>query len=582
MRSPTIPVGRRNLKQRLLVRSSRLWLREPALRSIPCDRLREPGVTTLNLLVTPAISFDLVELPTPTIRGTLFRARKKAGSVDEEISPRVQQRLFEELETELPLPRDRPVSIDFLYECLYPATGDESDVVPGFEILFPYQRVGVQFLVERREALLADDMGLGKTAQSSVAILLKQERISRALLICPRSIILQWQAEAEKFGGLRAKIVDGPKTERKLIWKYQSGLLLTTPQIVNNDSELLKQEIFDLVVCDDVSMLKNPGQITSSVRDLRRHRSWCLTGTPLENKPEDLLNTFEFVCPGLFSARERHRAPSKATIDSRIAPYFLRRRKVDHLVDLPEKLYVGPIITELQGVQLKTYQEAEQAKWEALQESGIEITKIHIFSIINALMRLCNLHGPSGSSAKAELLEEELDTILGSGQTNKAIVFAHDLEALRFLQDKFAKYAPVFYHGGLSQNQRQEVLSKFQHSSDLLLGSVKACDRGLNLQHASYVFHFDRTWNPVNELQAEDRCWRQGQKKTVFVYRYLVRGTIEERIAQVLSEKRALFDTYIDSKSMTPDEIEVALTEKLSLEDFLRIIRPPDCSESLF
>ena len=621
MNRPSIPRGRQTFGQHVLLKVRRFWLQEPNVRTVACEPIRHPNAGVLRTYFSAAASDDLAGLPTPTVKGTLFRAKGRPGSGGEKEDRVLRGQLSFDVDSAgAGLKAAIEPSVAYLYEFLYPPAVEESIDVPGFSFLHDYQKVGVQFLANRSEALLADDMGLGKTAQCSIAIaiLLKQERISRALVICPRSIILQWKEEALRWGGLRATVIDGPVQARKLAWKYQKGLLLATPGIVNNDSHLLGSrsidefeqlinsrqirisdtsnveqpsapgaakgasfrgdgpEPFDLVVCDDIAMLKNPGQITTVIRNLKRLRSWCMTGTPLENKPEDLLNTFEFVCPGLFGYQERIRAPSKKEIDKRIDPYFLRRRKTDHLLGLPAKMSVGPIVTELAGQQLTAYREAERLEWKAIQDAGMKITKIHIFSVINALIRLCNLHPPSGTSAKCDLLGDELDTILGSGEKNKVVVFSHDLDALKHVGSKLARFNPVFYHGGLSQSQRRDVLLAFEKSTSLLLGSVKACGRGLNLQHASYVFHFDRTWNPIDEIQAEDRCWRQGQTKTVMVYRYLVRGTIEERIHQVLTEKKSLFDLYVDSKSMSPDQIEQELKQKLTLDDFLRMVRPSE------
>ena len=157
---------------------------------------------------------------------------------------------------------------------------------------------------------------------------------------------------------------------------------------------------------------------------------------------------------------------------------------------------------------------------------------------------------------------------------NRAVVFAHDVRCLRFLATKLSDHSPILYHGELTQSARDNVIEQFKTTNRLLLGSVKACGRGLNFQHASYVFHFDRTWNPIDELQAEDRCWRQGQKKTVFVTRYLVQGTIEERIDRVLRRKKELFDSYIDSKSVGPDNSDSIAEAKWTLEDFLEVLRP--------
>lgn len=571
---PTAERKRPGLRGFLLRRLPRTRLEEPATRAVAFDPFRPPRTSLAEVALKAQVGDHVACLPSVAVRGKIFRAGPVVESApSDESLPKDQPGLFGE-GTGITI--ERKLTFEFLYDFLYPPVGEESESVPGFAELHRYQRDGIQFLVERTSALLADDMGLGKTAQCSVAIaiLRKQERLRRALVICPRSVILQWQAEARRWGGLSAKIVDGSPHTRKLIWKHQPGLMLATPHIVLRDAETLKDVSLDLVVCDDVSMLKNPGQITTAIRELRRERSWCLNGTPLENKPEDLLNTMEYVCPGLFTYSERQNAPSKAVIDERIKPYFLRRKKTDHL-DLPDKVSGVPAPASLEGAQLTAYRDAELREWKALQESGMNVSKVHIFSVINALIRLCNFHPPSGKSAKSDLLEDELETLLASPE-NKAVVFAHDVEALRFLERRLAKHRPVLYHGGLSQNERQRTLDRFKGENPLFLGSVKACGRGLNLQHASYVFHFDRTWNPVDELQAEDRCWRQGQTRRVFVRRYIVQHTIEERIDRVLARKKGLFDLYIDSHAVGPENSDAVASEKWSLEEFMEVLRPDE------
>jgi SNF2 family DNA or RNA helicase len=519
---------------------------------------------------------------TPFVRGTLFHHRtvRNRGETDQPVEIKrigigdnvsISPSRHPE-----PSPASRQASLAYLYELLYPPLEEAGCDLTSFSELYDYQKLGIQFLLQRDAALLADDMGLGKTAQCVVAlaVLFKQERIRRALVMCPKSIILQWQSEAKRWGGLDASLAVGTPQEREFIWKYYPGVILATPHIVLNDSATIQGEQFDVVVCDDISMLKNPGKTTSAIRSIPRMRSWCLNGTPLENKPEDLANVMEFVVPGLFSPDERKRAPDRSEMLRRIEPYFLRRRKEDYLKDLPEKISFPPIVTELQGQQLKAYREAEHAEWEALQEAQMKVTKLHIFTVIRALIRLCNVHLPSGTSSKFELLNDQLEQVL-SDASNKAIVFAHNLDALEFLKKRLRRFDPLLAIGGMSDSQRSQVLASFRGSNNLMLASVTAFGRGLNLQEANYVFHFDRTWNPTWERQAEDRCHRRGQNRKVMVYRYLVRDTVEERISQVLAEKNQLFEAYINEHSLAPEESERRINEAITMDDLIRIVRPP-------
>lgn len=462
-----------------------------------------------------------------------------------------------------------------LYGWLYAPPEEFVVEIPSIEMLYPYQKEGIKFLLDRTSALLADDMGLGKTAQCAIAlaVLLKTDRAHRVLVICPKAVVRQWREEARRWAGLDPWTVDGAQAKRKHTWLWP-GVLLATPQVVLSDSRYLKGIQFDVVVCDDVSMLKNPGQTTTAIRNLERTRSWCLNGTPLENRPEDLVNMMEFVSPGLFSWQQQRRAPSRKELHDKIAPIFLRRLKTDHL-QLPDKMHIGPLGIELSGEQLRAYREAEKAKWEALLESGTKITKIHAFSIIRALMQLCNFHPSSGESAKLELLSVQLDEALDPSQQEvKALVFSHSVETLKFLRSELKRFDPLVYEGSMSDNQRAAVLHAFKNEGRLLLMSTKAGARGLNLQHANYVFHFDRTWNPFDELQAEDRCWRPGQTRTVFTYRYCVLGSIEERIDVVLNRKRKIFDEYVDQIRRQPEESDHLAEAGWTIEDLIAILKP--------
>lgn len=568
-------------RSRLLNWFPRLKFAPTRSRELRPGAFRTPGSTGHPVTWTCKPTLDLAAFETPGVRGTLFHYRTvhNKGETDQPVETErpgiggnVSALPGRRVE---PSPASRQTSLAYLYELLYPPLEESGCDLTSFSELYGYQKLGIQFLLQRDSALLADDMGLGKTAQCVVAlaVLFKQERIRRALVICPKSIILQWQSEAKRWGGLDASPAVGKPQEREFIWKYYPGVILATPQIVLKDSAIIQGEQFDVVVCDDISMLKNPGQITSAIRAIPRIRSWCLNGTPLENEPEDLANVMEFVAPGLFSPNERRRAPDRREMQRRIVPYFLRRRKEDYLKDLPEKVSFPPIVTELQGLQLKAYREAERAEWEALRAAQLKVTKIHIFTIIQALIRLCNVHIPSGTSSKFELLNDQLEQVL-SDASNKAVVFAHNLDALEFLKKKLRRFDPLLATGQLSDSQRNQVLASFRSSNHLMLASVKAFGKGLNLQEANYVFHFDRTWNPTWERQAEDRCHRRGQSRKVMVYRYLVRNTVEERISQVLAEKNKLFEAYVNDHSLAPEESERRINEAITIDDLIRIVRP--------
>ena len=349
-------------------------------------------------------------------------------------------------------------------------------------------------------------------------------------------MVRQWEREAYHWASLIARPVEGTPAERKHMWNSFPGAIIATPQIVLNDIDVITQSHFDLVVCDDVSMLKNTGKVTTAIRKIPRTRSWCLSGTPMENKPEDFANVMQFVKPGLFSIYERNNAPNRHELQTRVKPFFLRRKKVDCLKDLPPKQLIGPIELQMIGSQWEAYCNTEERQWQQLQTLGANTTKLHIFTLMSYLLKVCNYDEASKQSAKADEISEQLNILFDNGDpTIKVIVFSRWVETLNFLKGEWSAYLPQIYHGGLSASARDAMLNWFKTGDfRLLLMSTKAGSRGLNLQESSYVFHFDRTWNPVDEMQAEDRCWRMGQQRSVSVYRYIQSNTIEERLDQVL------------------------------------------------
>ncbi len=552
--------------------------------SQPCLLTLPPVTENLALWQITTESFDGF-LFAATVYGKRYRQAVKEA---EKEAKQKQPSLFTESIETPPLetaPQTKSL-YSHLYDLLYPPPDDVVDEnLPEYRTLYDYQKEGVRFLLDREHALLADDMGLGKTAQCSIAIaiLRKSERIGRTLVVCPRAVIQQWRAEALKWGSIHAAPVDGTRDERDLIWRYNPGVLLATPHIVERDLDIIHKQSFDLIVCDDVSMLKNPGtKITKAIRSIPRKRSWCLTGTPMENKPEDFTNVMEFVHAGLFSPAERTYAPTAFIVQQRIKRFFLRRTKHACLKDLPPKSVIDPLHLQMSAEQWDTYRAIEQHEWIAFQNSGVQTNKMHIFSIIIKLIQTCNYDVESGQSAKADSLTEQISAILAQDPNVKAIVFSRFVTTLRFLEKRLAHHKPQFYSGELNDRERDNTLERFRRTGRLLLMSTKSGARGINLQEANHVFHFDRTYNPMDAQQGEDRCWRLGQKREVFVNRYLQTGTIEERIDHILRRKKDLITEYVerladDSDSgdkKLDDELEREINERWKIEELIEMLRP--------
>ena len=409
---------------------------------------------------------------------------------------------------------------------------------------FPYQFEGVAFLYPRYAAILADEMGLGKTMQAITAVrmLLHAGELSSVLFVCPKPLVTNWQREFSQWAPeVPVTAIEGDQAKRR--WQWQQSdmpVKIANYELLQRDRELAAELglEFDLVVLDEAQRIKNRASATSQcVRSLSRRRSWALTGTPVENSPQDLVGIFEFLAPGYLSDTMKPRKMGLAAAD-----YVLRRTKDRVLSDLPPKMFRDADV-ELSAQQRETYQLAEQEGVLRLTEMGHEATIQHVFELVLRLKQICNFDPASGESSKFERLAADLDEVAASGR--KAIIFSQWVSTLDTLSARLAHLRPLAYHGRVPANKRDDVLAEFREdpARQVMLLSYGAGGVGLNLQFAEYVFLFDRWWNPAVEDQAINRAHRIGAAGPVTVTRFLTLGTIEERIDQVLREKREIFDT---------------------------------------
>ncbi len=410
---------------------------------------------------------------------------------------------------------------------------------------FPFQWDGIAFLYPRVAAILADEMGLGKTMQAITAIrmLLHAGEIKTVLMVCPKPLVPNWQREFAAWAGeLPLVVIEGSQEKRQWQWlDVAAPVKLANYEVVLRDHAFLARDAaFDLVVLDEAQRVKNRGSATSkAVRSIRRSRSWALTGTPVENRAEDLLGIFEFLSPGYLSPQLSPRSMGRAAGD-----YILRRTKCSVLQDLPPKL-IREACVELSRNQRTAYELAESQGVVRLAELGAELTVHHVFELVLRLKQICNFDPLTGESTKRDRLLSDMEEIAASGQ--KALVFSQWVRSLERLKEVLAEFHPLEFHGQVSPKQREGVLREFQHNPQrhVLLMTYGAGSVGLNLQFASYVFLFDRWWNPAVEDQAINRAHRIGACGPVTVTRFLTVNTIEERIHEILQEKRQLFDTIL-------------------------------------
>jgi SNF2 family DNA or RNA helicase len=418
---------------------------------------------------------------------------------------------------------------------------------------YPYQLQGIAFLMPRHAALLADEMGLGKTAQVIIALrlLFHGGLIQRALVVCPKPLVINWTRELRIWGeDIPFEIIAGDLDARRAAWQVSNcPLKLVNYELLTRDVSLLADERvrFDVVVLDEAQRIKNRESKTAQVvRGIRRDRSWAMTGTPVENKPEDLVNLFAFVDAGRLPPDTPTKRLAQLTSDC-----ILRRTKEDVAADMPPKT-IRDTYLELTPAQSAAYELAEKEGIIRLNALGDTISVQHVFELVMRLKQICNFDPLTRQSAKLEQLQADLQEVAESGR--KAIVFSQWVEPLEILADALAPLGPLQYHGRVPAPRRQAVLDQFRHdpSKHAILMSYGTGGVGLNLQFANYVFLFDRWWNPAVEDQAINRAHRLGQKEPVFVTRFITPGTIEGRIAEVLERKRQLFNELIEQKEAPP------------------------------
>ncbi len=412
---------------------------------------------------------------------------------------------------------------------------------------FKYQFDGVAFLYPRHEAVLADEMGLGKTMQTIVTmrLLFQQGHVRRAVLVCPKPLVTNWQREFALWAPeLPLTVIEGKQSRREWLWQnVKEGVLLANYETLVRDREHLPpaDEPFDLAVIDESQRIKNRASTTNEVVcSIPRRRSWALTGTPIENSADDLLGIFEFVSPGCLQPQMKI-----ANIRKSVSDYVIRRTKDQVLTDLPPKMFRDAEI-ELTADQQIAYEMAEKEGIIHLTELRESLTIQHVFELVIRLKQICNFDPATGASAKFDRLAVDLEECVASGR--KAIIFSQWVSTIDQLRERLKHFGPVEYHGRVPSNKRDAVINTFRDdpTKHIMLMSYGAGSVGLNLQFAGYVFLFDRWWNPAVEDQAINRAHRIGATGPVTVTRFLATGTIEERINRVLEEKRELFNAVFD------------------------------------
>ncbi len=448
--------------------------------------------------------------------------------------------------------------------------------------LRPYQARGLAWLTNLASwglgGLLADDMGLGKTVQTLALIEALAEHDAEprpVLLVAPPSILGNWEAEARRFTPSLPVAVhhgsDRAAGEELLALARRTGLVLTSYGTMRRDAAPLATVPWRAVIADEAQAVKNFATRTfRALASIPADFRVALTGTPVENHVGDLYSLIDLVNPGWLGApaqfrrqflqpihREHREEPAQRLRDL-TAPFILRRTKTDPAIapDLPDKIEMVQfcqLTTEQAALYRAVVAELEERLY---QSEGMERRGV----ILTTLLRLKQLaNHPAhfladgsplpGRSGKLERLESLVDEILDNGE--RALIFSQfrEMGALlqHDLQERFGR-SVLFLHGGVPRTERDRQVAQFQRAEGgppLFILSLNAGGTGLNLTRANHVLHYDRWWNPAVENQATDRAFRIGQAKAVRVHKFVTRGTVEERIHELLVEKQGLADRFV-------------------------------------
>ncbi len=455
-------------------------------------------------------------------------------------------------------------------------------------VLRPYQKQGVYWLHFLAQngwgGILADEMGLGKTVQ--MLAFLRSLR-GRTLVVCPSSLIYNWQREAARFApDLKVLALAGAKRHELFPRIAESNLILTSYPLLRRDAEKYRSVKFDAMVLDEAQHIKNPeSQNAQSAQTIDARHRFVLTGTPVENSVRDIWSIMNFLMPGYLGTRadfkERFEQPiagapggaEQRRLVQRLKPFILRRLKKTVAPELPDKIE-QVAFCELSGAQAETYKKLlDSTRREVSQLAGTKDQNKARMLMLTALLRLrqacCDLRllglenvEPAECSAKLELLEELLQEALDGG--HRVIVFSQFVSMLALIRDQLtAADTPFCYLDG-STKDRAAVVDRFQTGEvPVFLMSLKAGGVGLNLTAADTVIHFDPWWNPAVEAQATDRAHRIGQKSVVTAYKLIARGTVEEKILTLQTRKRDIVNATIESEQPLMEGLTTADIEAL-------------------
>jgi non-specific serine/threonine protein kinase len=458
--------------------------------------------------------------------------------------------------------------------------------------LRPYQLSGFHWLQALDDlgwgGCLADDMGLGKTLQTISFLQFLKEKYpgSTQLVVCPTSLIFNWENEIQKFcPSLKYYTHHGLQREFSEKEFAEYDVVLTTYGVVRNDLEHLNDFLWQYIILDESQAIKNPdARVTKAVQQLRAVNRVILSGTPVQNNTSDLFAQFNFLNPGLLGSREFFNREFAQPIDKLgskektqhlkklIHPFTLRRTKEQVAKDLPDKT-VTVLWCTMEAEQRKLYNQYRDGYRNKLlkkiEEQGIAKSGLDVLEGLLRLRQICdhpNLVDKRDDTIKPSVkIEELVREVKENAGSHKFLIFSQFTEMLRLIQQEFeeAGVSHCYLDGSTSLPHRKEQVTQFQEdeTKKAFLISLKAGGVGLNLTVADYVYIVDPWWNPAAEQQAIDRAHRIGQTRKVFAYKMICKDTVEEKILQLQQKKKMLADDLIQEdagfvKSLSKEDVE--------------------------
>lgn len=430
--------------------------------------------------------------------------------------------------------------------------------------LFDFQHKGATFLKNMPFALLADVPGLGKSIQTIAAT----EGDEQVLIFCPASLKYNWKGEIEKWvKDSKVLVIDGNKRERTDQWvlskhpKKYYKFTIANYELLLHDFDLIKDHPWGTIVCDEATRIANPrAQTTQNIYALKSKKRIALTGTPISNSPEDIFGVFHWLIPGYLGTYSQFQKKycdmqdsgwgySKITgfrnmeiLREKVGRFMLRRTKEEVFKDFPPKL-VEDIVFSLSESERKMYTLIkEQVVAEIAKLGDLDTRTLSIIPVKMLRLKQCTGHtelvsADKGESSKVDALKALLEPIIASGE--KAIIFTQFSEMLQILRRELEKYNPWVIWGEVDSADRMKAVQEFNNKEGgAVIIMTEAGAYGLNMQSASYVFHYDAPWSIAKLQQREDRAHRIGQNKPVTVYNLIAKNTIDEYVMKVLHRKQ--------------------------------------------